>query len=203
MIPVILNFNGNRKKVLNCGSMSLYNQPRPIIRTMFSVVKNSQVNMKIICPNTLRYIPSYNASCRQSYATYRVHTPEPCTSSEESLKNNPPVSLYRKKGSKIIQHSEVIEEKCAASNCSNKLCDTPCGPVKESQAIGHLGHSEEHNTNLLSTKDVNGENVPQYMKKYEKGLTLESQSAHPEKDAERTERLLKILHAIGNNNDKT
>ncbi len=53
-------------------------------------------------------------SIKRDYATYRAHTPRPETSSEESLKNNSAIALFRKKGSKVIQHTEIVESNCSS-----------------------------------------------------------------------------------------
>lgn len=150
--------------------------------------------------NHIPYVHSPRTLQKQDYAAYRVHTPEPSTSSEESLKNNPPVSLYRKKGSKVIQHSEVVEETCETPGCSKRLCDTICNKVRDAKSVGHVGHSEEHNSMLISNEDLEGNPTPQYMKTYDVSHDVQGESANPLIDEERTKRFKAMLKAIEKNN---
>jgi hypothetical protein len=48
----------------------------------------------------------------RNYATYRIQTRNPTESSPQSLEQNPVITLYRKNGSKVIQHGEVLEIFC-------------------------------------------------------------------------------------------
>ena len=58
----------------------------------------------------------------RKYATHRVHTPKPTSTSQEGLTNNPPFCLHRQNGSIVGQHSEWSLQICKESECIDYIC---------------------------------------------------------------------------------
>ena len=139
----------------------------------------------------------------KGYATYRVHTPEATTTSNESLTNNPVTALRRKTKTIVTQHPEIVEDFCILSGCKNKLCLGLCekkaGPSK---SIAHATHSDREDISpiKLSDKDLAGDNRPQYAIFYKKPHETSGESVDPIVDAEKTKKLLAIMKEIEKNN---
>lgn len=142
---------------------------------------------------------SHSAFNNQSnYSTYKIRTPVPTKSSVESLEQNPAITLYRKKGVKVIQHAEVLKISCDQPDCSGKLCLGLCGVPKDtSKVIGHVSHSEEHGTTKIGDTDIEGQEKEQFLIRYAKPYTsTEENSSNPIVDEEKTKKFLALLKKI-------
>ena len=74
---------------------------------------------------------SANVIAFKPYATNRIFTPKPTTSSNESLNNNPAIPFARRnKPSTVVQHPEWVVKTCKIPRCNDKLCLNLCGEKK-------------------------------------------------------------------------
>lgn len=143
-----------------------------------------------------------NKSIR-NYATDRVHTPKPTTSSNESLNNNPAITFIRKKKpSTVVQHSEWVQDFCDQPGCQYKSCLGLCGKKISSKSKAHFTHSnkDEHKAQKVANQDLEGNSKPLYAKPYEKPHETSGDSYDPEADKEKTNKLKQHLKDIQNEN---
>lgn len=164
-----------------------------IKRTMRS---SRQVGSAIYNGATKKSHSIFDYKC--NYSTYKIQTPDPTKSSLESLNQNPIITLYRKKGAKVIQHAEVLEISCDQPGCSGKLCLGLCGvPKGTPKVIGHVSHSQEHGTATIGDTDIEGQEKEQYFTRYSKPYkSTEENSSNPVVDEERTKKFLALLKKI-------
>lgn len=100
--------------------------------------------------------------------SYSVRETNVMTTTHEQSQVNP---ILGKRIDKTFQHNTYSENICDQSNCENKLCKTPCGPIIESTDVAHGTHQPAFPTaRFLSKTDLENNNRPQYGVFYEKGV---------------------------------
>jgi hypothetical protein len=138
------------------------------------------------------------------YATNKVFTPKPTSSSNESLNNNPAITFARKnKPSTVVQHPEWVVETCKIPGCDGKLCINLCGEKRDTKSIGHMTHSDDDKLKVqkLADTDLENRDKPVYVKKYDLPHDTVGESYDPIGDDKKSDVLQKYLKDIQKNSE--
>lgn len=148
---------------------------------MLSVVR--RVSTRLAKPN-----PSFNGVKYREYKIC-VHKTNAMKSSSEDCKNNPLISLAKKK---VIQHDFYSANYCESPSCEQKVCKTTCDTITKTEYLGHGTHSDSTKVPgavYLSAQDAENNQRLQYGKFYKAEERSKPSTAHADEtlDATRTE----------------
>ena len=178
-------------------NMHIKNKTKVSIRIESNLIKKrtmfKQATNKLIQNISAKSNQTSGAMLRE-YATHRVFTPRPTTSSQDGLKNNPAVSLHRTKGDVVIQHPELVQQQCVQDNCKEFACQELCDEAKtEENSVGLLTHSNKKGGIVISDTDIDGVPSEQILRTFETPHKTTGESANEVRDQQRTENLQKML----------
>lgn len=139
------------------------------------------------------------------YATDRVHTPVPSTSSRESLNNNPAITFSRKNSSdKVIQHPEWVNDICILPECFGCHCTGLCSEYKKTISRAHFTHSNnpKNNPKYFDSYDLEDNAKSLFVVEYDEPHETSGTSYNEEKDQKYSENLKEKLELSHINEQK-